>query len=298
MQGKLSFFLVFLTGFSTINAQDLNINAGFLEDSLSIGEEVHFWITAKYNEETEILFPDSNYNFTPWEYLSKYYEPTRLIDSKAIDSTVYSIQSFEIEKVQYLELPVIILDEQDSITVFSPKDSILFRDLVEVVSDTTQMKSNFNYQYVKRIFNFPLLWIIIGTLALILLIGYVLFGNKIRRKLKIRRLRRDYLKFNEKLSYYISKLKEDQSTLITEEAVSYWKKYCEKLEKEPFSKLTTSEILRYDYTGELSDALHSIDRSIYGGIIDHQIYKSFQSIEDFTQNRYDRKLEQLKHGDN
>jgi hypothetical protein len=64
-----------------------------------------------------------------------------------------------------------------------------------------------------------------------------------------------------------------------------------------FTKLTTQEILsNYDHTEELKTALKSIDRCIYGGITDENLYRHFQSIEDFTQYRYGKKIDEIKHG--
>ncbi len=277
-------------------AQNIEVKAGFKEDTLGIGEEIHFWLTASYPLDIEILFPDSNYNFSPFEYVAKRFEPTSTQSGKAYDTTVYKLQSFEIDPVQYLQLPVVIFNESDSTIIRSPLDSIYFRELVAVASDTTQLKTNLSYHYVKRFFNYPLMWIITGALALIAVIIFLVYGDKIRRTLKIRKLKKDYVKFSDRLTRYIHRLKESSSPQLAEEAVSYWKKYYEKLETLPISKLTTAEILELEYTRELKDALRSIDRCVYGHLMDESLYRSFQSIEDFTQHRYNLKLEELRHG--
>ena len=75
-----------------------------------------------------------------------------------------------------------------------------------------------------------------------------------------------------------------------------WKNYLERLELQPFSKLTTKEILALEFTSELKEALRNIDRSVYGNHRDAELYKSFQDIEDFTQHRFHMKIEDIKNG--
>jgi hypothetical protein len=281
---------------SLLRGQEVQIQSGFLQDSISIGEEVQYWITASYDPKVEILFPDSNFDFSPYEYLDKSFWPTQLRDETAFDSAVYALQSFEIDPVQYLDLPIYQFNGGDTSRIDSPTDSILFRPLVAIASDTTSMKENTQYLVVDRMVNYPLIWIIIGSLVFITIMVIVLFGNRIRRALLIRRMRKEYLHFSQKLTQDIQELKTSGNRETAEHTVGFWKNYLEKLESYPFSKLTTREILSLEHTKELSEALHNIDRSIYGNIEDKDLYKSFQSIEDFTQHRYQRKMQELKDG--
>ena len=96
--------ILFLIFSSILSAQEVKVDGGFVEDSLLIGQDVNFWITATYPVDLEMVFPDSIYNFSPFEFSSKTYFPTRTVDGAAFDSTVYTIQSFEIDLVQYLAL--------------------------------------------------------------------------------------------------------------------------------------------------------------------------------------------------
>ena len=36
--------------------QEIKINGGFIEDSLQLGNTVHYWVTAEYPKEIELLF--------------------------------------------------------------------------------------------------------------------------------------------------------------------------------------------------------------------------------------------------
>lgn len=278
------------------NAQKLKIRGGFIQDSVGVGEELDYWVTASYPVEQEILFPDTNYRFTPYEYLDKFYSETLVKNNRAFDSAVYKLQSFEIDPVQYLSLPVIQLREGDSITFQTPTDSVYFRELAPVVSDTTSLISNVDYMEVYRQFNYPLWGILLVAIGLVSLIVLLVFGKKIRRKLLIRRMRKEYARFSEEFSRMIGTLKSDPSPQYVEDTVALWKHYLEKLEKEPFRKLTTTEILKYPYTNEIRDSLKTTDRSIYGKEIIGDIYKNIQELEDFTDHRYSMKIAELSNG--
>jgi Txe/YoeB family toxin of Txe-Axe toxin-antitoxin module len=107
-------------------------------------------------------------------------------------------------------------------------------------------------------------------------------------------MKKDYEKFNEQFSALIQEVKSTPEKTNVEKSLNIWKKYAEKLEKEPFRKLTTTEILEYSFTSELSEALKKIDRLIYGNQTQDNIFKELEVIEDFTQHRYSIKKMELK----
>lgn len=279
-----------------VRGQEPLVNGGFIEDSLLIGKDVNFWISARYDPSLEMAFPDSLFSFAPFEYSSKSFFPTELKDGMAFDSTIYTIQSFEIDAVQYMKLPAYIIDGTDSIRYETPLDSIFLIELAPVVNDSTKLKSNVNYQSVDRQFNYPLMNYILGGLVLITFIVLLVFGKKIMKWIRLRRMEKQYRQFSDKFYSFISKLKIDPEPSLAEEAMIYWKKYQQRLEGIPFSVLTTQEILDNDFTSELKNPLHSIDRMIYGNKIDENIYQDFEQIETFTQDRYKGKVEEIKHG--
>ncbi|MBV6645150.1 MAG: hypothetical protein KI790_06860 [Cyclobacteriaceae bacterium] len=296
MPGKVTLFLIFIFSIRSLSAQEVTVRGGFVQDSLSIGEEIEFWITASYPTSVEMIFPDSNFNFIPFEFLSKSYVPTTLYDQQAFDSAVYTLQSFEIEPVQYLDLPAILLTESDSTSIDTPLDSIYFKNLVLVATDTTALKTDLSYFDVDRRFNHPLWLIILGSLITIGVIFLLIFGKKIRRALLLKRMKKDYIRFSNILSSHIDSLRQAPETKLAENAITDWKLYMEKLEKKPYSKMTTKEILTYGYTRELDQTLRAIDRFVYGKMSEGELIKSFQSIEDFTQHRYSIIKDQVKHG--
>jgi len=292
---SIIFFGSILLSFAGLG-QEIKINGGFLEDSLLIGEDINYFISAYYPPEMELIFPDSNYKFTPFEFSDKLYFPTKVENGLAYDSTIYTIQSFEIDLVQYLQLPTIVLENEDSIVIKTSLDSIYLKELAPIVTDSTQLISNADYLMVNRAFNYPLLNIILGSILFIAIVLLLIFGKRIIKYYKLRRLRKEYESFSKKLTEFIRELKSRPDPDTAEYALNSWKKYQEKLDRFPFTKLTTTEILVKDYNRELEKPLKSIDRLIYGKRPTETVYQDFQQIEDFTQHRYNKKVEDIKHG--
>lgn len=295
MSGKSIIILFFLgTIISSASAQEISVRGGFVQDHFEIGDNVDFWLTARYPESMELVLPDSTFNFGVFEFSAKNYYASKLKSGNIYDSAIYTLQCYEIDPIQKLKLPAILLSEGDSLLIFSKQDSILFNPLVAQVSDTTKLKTNLAYVNVNTKFNYPMMWIILGVLSIIIISSLLIFGKTILRKIKLRKLKKDYIKFSDELTLFIRELKENPKKETAELAISKWKKFSEKLEEKPYSKLTSKEILRLGYTSELSDPLRVIDRFIYGGLVEDNLFKQFHSIEDFTQHRYSVVVENIK----
>ncbi len=292
-------FLFFLILFQAITGQGqrIMVSGGFVEDSLKLGENIHYWLKAQYPSTNEVIMPDTTYEFTPFEFSDKAFFPSMLQNEMIKDSAVYTLQSYEIDQIQYLSLPVFVLTETgDSVKINAQTDSILFQSLAPVVSDTTQLITNTDFQLVNKDFNYPVLWIVIAVLAIIVAVIYFFYGDRIRKKLLLRKLKKAYIKYSDKLTVQIRTIRDQPSQNSSLHALSDWKVFMELLENKPFSKLTTREIMKIEQTNELQETLKNIDRCVYGGIVNDNLYKDFQALEDFTQYRYSVITDELKNG--
>src|SRR5919108_3504153 len=105
MRGKLimKYWIVLGIWFGNISisiAQDVTVRGGFFLDSLSIGDETGFYLSATYPSNLNIIFPDSTFNYSPFEFKRKHYFPTHTAEGKSYDSVIYYLSTFEVEKVQ------------------------------------------------------------------------------------------------------------------------------------------------------------------------------------------------------
>ncbi len=294
MRGKL-FTFILLSTVINLSAQKISLKGGFVKDSLKIGENISFWMSARYPEEFELILPDTTFDFSPFEFSAKEYFEGRIINGDILDSAVYTLQSYEIDPVQYLTLPAFLIKSNgDSTKISMGLDSIFLTELIPQVTDTTSLKTNIAFLDVPSQFNYPMMWIVLGILLVLLVGGYLIFGSKVRKTLKLRRLRKAYVNFSERLTLNIRDLKDTPDQHIAEKTLSDWKVFLEKLENRPFSKLTTKEIMNLGFTSELNGTLKSIDRSVYGAKLNGDLYKDFQAIEDYTQHRYTVVTDQIK----
>ncbi len=281
------------------HAQEVSVHGGFLTDSLKIGEQTAFYLSARYPSNLNVLFPDSTYAFAPFEYQRKQYFPTRTTDGISADSAVYYLTTFEIDRVQLLELPVYLVNPRDCTVMFSSPDSVLITQFVAAVPDTVstdQLPLKMNTAYQKVFYNFNV-WVLIIVLTILLalaLVTWIVFGARIRRYFAMKRLRRNHASFLTAYEAFLSQLRSAFSPPATESALFIWKKYMEQLESRPYTKLTTRETLRIVGEPALTDPLSRIDQAIYGHPA--TVVDSLENLKAFADRQFQRKLKEVQHG--
>jgi hypothetical protein len=280
----------------TALGQKITPKGHILADSMKIGEAFEYALSIQYPKHSEVIFPDSTFDYSPYEFYGKRYFPTRQDSVFAYDSVVYSLASFEIDPVQVVQLPVFMLHGADSVEVLPLPDSIVLQQMVTHVPDSLNLRENVSFHKVPLAFNYP--YLMIGSVVLVvLLVGiYLIFGKSIRKKIQLYRLRKEYEKFSAAFDKGISKLKKDQQAQLIEEVLVVWKQYMEKLEDRPFTKYTTREILKSGYGEALKDVLSNIDKAIYGHYDSDAMHKNFEKLEDFTEDRYKLRLREVTNG--
>lgn len=280
-------------------AQEVQVNGAFLTDSIKIGEQTAFYLSARYPSDISILFPDSTHSFAPFEYQHKEYFVTETTNGISRDSTVYFLTTFEVDREQVLRLPVYIVQQSDCTVVESPVDTVLITQFVTNVPDTVStaelpLKMNTTYQKVHYDFNFWMMMIILALLVVSIVLVWVLFGKRIRKYFVTRRLQKRYASFLEKYNDRLAQLKSAFSPPATESALVTWKKYMEELDAKPYTKMTTPETLRQIKQPALSTHLHSIDRAIYGH--NTNVVESLENLKAIAHQEYQRKLKEVQNG--
>ena len=292
-------FLFSLLCCTTVYGQDVLVRSGFFKDSLRVGDQTGFYLTAEYPSSLSVLFPDSAFNFAPFEYERRTYFPTRTANGKSYDSVIYYLSTFEIDPVQSLSLPVFQLNPMDCTAVTSLRDTILLTELVKnlpdsVSAETLPLKVNTAYQDVMYLFNYPILIGVVCLLVVVTVVTWIVFGKRIRKHYRLKRMHKAHQKFLEAYTGQVENVKTAFSAITTESALSQWKKYMEQLEARPYTKLTTRETLRLEKNELLGKNLHAIDGAIYGH--DTRVIESLEGLKSFANQRFAKKLEEVKHG--
>jgi hypothetical protein len=296
---KLFFLLLIGTQIYQLHAQDVSVRGGFLSDSLKVGEETAFYLSARYKSDLNALFPDSTFTFAPFEFQRKKYFPTQTQNGISFDSAVYYLTTFEVDRVQYLNLPIYIVQPQDCTEYQTPRDSVLITQLVAHVPDSLTvdklpLKETTAYQ---RVFFQINTWIIVIGIAAVILIGILVwffFGKKIAKYFTTRKLQRNHSQFMASYNNLLAQLQAAFSRETAEDALRAWKKYMEQLEAVPYTKLTTRETFALIHDENLAQDLRQVDRSIYGH--DTAVVTPLENLKAYANDHFSRKINQLKHG--
>jgi hypothetical protein len=293
----LFLLILFINSFVTLG-QDVKVHAGFLADSIRVGDEVFFYLAAHYPKNRQLVFPDTTFSFSPFELKRKDYFPTKTKDTVSYDSAVYSLRTFEINPEQSLRLPVFIINTLDCTRVFSNRDTILLQQLVKKIPDSLTanipVRATIAYQEVPSELNVLLIIIATTLLTLILGIGWVMFGPGVRRYFRIKKLKKVHADFMRTYESYLDRLKSEFSPKETESAMVLWKKYMEQISKRPYTKLTTRETTRLEKDELLGKNLRTVDGAIYGS--NTNVIESLQSLQTFADQRFNNVISEVENG--
>ena len=292
--------VLFSLSFSA-SAQSLKPSGYFSADTLKVGEPVRYTLTFRYPRDLEVVFPDETANYTPFEYLDRTFFPTRSDSVFSYDSVIYQVATFELDSVQPLTLPVYVVDTDekgnaDSTAIYADIDSIILQPVIQQLPDSLVLKENTNPLKLPLQFNYPYLLVGIGAFVALLVLLYVLFGKQLRRQWQLRRLRKANRQFSERFGQAIASLQEHPDRQQSEAALVLWKKYMERLDRTPYTKMTTREIAQLPSGEPLRDDLRAIDRSIYGRAMNGELIGHFEQLQQHTNRRFQQRVEELKHG--
>lgn len=297
MLKSIGITFLLMIGVSCISyAQEIEVEGGFIQEHIKIGEPVQYYLKAKYPASVEVLFPGEDYAFEPFEFVEKAYYPSAYDSSFVIDSAIYTLTSFEIDPVQKLSLPVFLVNTSDSTELAPTADSLLFLEVAPEATDTTSLVTDLEFAQVPLEFNYPYLLIGLGIVVFILLLIAVIFGKSFIKFLKIRRLKKSYLKFSEHYDELIRLVQKSNQKEQLEAAIAYWKKYLERLDKKPYSKLTTREMIAVSGDERLRTDLVEIDRNLYGRNQSADVISSLRSIKNIAEEYHEKKIVSIKNG--
>ena len=281
-------------------AQEIVVRGRFLVDSLKIGEQIPYSLSVHYPSSQTVVFPDSTFSFAPFEIGKKKYFQTQTRNQISHDSAVYFLSTFEIDSLQSLSLPVFVIHRKDCTAIFAKPDTVYLKQLVGTIPESVAakdlpLKTNADYLTVKWLLNYPMLLLIGGILIVALIIIWIVFGKRIRRYFKLRRLSRNHSAFLSRFAEHLEKLERESSSALAESTLVLWKKYMEGLAGRPYTKLTTKEILQLASDENLGKALHQIDRVVYAR--DRvSSGKIFDGLRTFSQTQFLKKTEEVRHG--
>ncbi len=263
--GRLGFFLFFLAIINSSLAQQVEVSGYFTQDSARLGERVGFVLKAKYPEASQLLFPDSTFDFSPLVFLEKKTFISNTVDGITQDSAIYYVSNFSLEPSVFLALPVYELNRYDSLTYYTNEAELKLKLMLDSIPEELVFQENNVYQPLKKSFNWLLFGLISGAVILFLGVLFTLFKDRIKAIFKKNREKIRWIQFELKWKKLSALLAQNPNQELADEVIGLWKGYLESLTAQPYQEWTSSEISDALQDKEVFKALRSIDMIIYAG---------------------------------
>jgi hypothetical protein len=262
----------------------------FQTDSIELGRPIDYALSYHHNPSAEVFFPDTTYNFYPFEIIRRNIFQTLTTNGVSIDSVIYTLVTFEITKNQKLGLPIYLLSKRDCTTVYSLADSVFLKEMIKSNVDSLQLKTDTKLLPLSQQVNYPkILTYILGILGVVLII-YALFGRFIRKQYTLFLFSRRHVDFQANYKKFTRSTLDD---VTIGKALVLWKKHLEWLEKRPYTSYTTKEIVSRLPSERLEEALREVDSAIYGGILSTQMPSAMNTLLDKATELYKNRREEL-----
>lgn len=271
--------------------------AHFSQDSIQIGQPVQLSVSISYDSDRRLLFPDTSFNFGPFELVKKEYFPTVTIGKESKDSVIYVLTTFSPDSIQGIQVPIYEFSGKDStlwlsdraeikvIPTFSgplPEKPVVFTETYPV-----HVPTRFNYPY--------LILAIVVFLALVLGINFF-FNRPIQRFLYLFIERRRNTAYLAQFQRMQAQLEQNLSVDTFEKVINLWKKYIQRMDGTPYTTFTSTEIIKVLPQTELKESLQEIDRWVYGGVEMKNWRNNLQLIKEVSLQLYNKKRETIRSG--
>lgn len=259
---------------------------------------MRYTLVFKHDKNLEVVFPDSAYRFYPFEYMKRENFPTKTIENTSTDSVIYWLRTFEISPELKLNVPVFILNQNDTLTRAGNTAYIQLQEVVKEVQEPLVFKENLTIQTVPEKTNF-VTWAI-GLIGFFTIFGivWVMFRARILRRYRIYKLTKNHTYFVNRYNMYIDRFHKSASLQNMEKAIALWKNYLSDLEDNAINSFTTKEIVSfYENDEDVTTALKLFDRAIYGNIVSENVAETltaFYLLHHFADRRYDFIKEQTR----
>ncbi len=289
--------LTFLAFTTCVVGQDIVVRGTFLADSMRVGDEIFYSLSARYPAGEQIVFPDTSYFYDSFEFIGKKFYPTKTRNGVSVDSAIYRLTTFETDSLLRLRLPVFQVNALDCTRVAASWDTIRMQLMVkampEQIGPDMPLRATIAYQDVPRSVNYPLILALAGLSVVLAVVTWVIFGDRLRGYLKEKKMRRAHEQFLARFDETAGAVTAGVTPKKAEAVVLVWKRYMEHLNQRPYTKMTTLETVRVEKDQQLATSLRRLDASIYGTNTD--ITGALGELRRFADATFETKLNEVRH---
>lgn len=273
------------------------IKGKFQEDSVVIGQPIHYSLYVRHPKDQEVFFPNANQHFGAFETVKREFFATKTTAFGSLDSAVYTLRLFNLAPVQKLQIPIYLLQEPDCTIIYPVVDRV---HLKRLLLHPEQIDLDSLYQSIPIQPLSPktdLKNVFAAGISLLILAGliYWIFGKAITKLFKRYLLWRRHREFKRTFQRYARQVAETPVGLLNlERAFSGWKKYVEQLTQLPFTTFTSKEMLDNLADEAMEKVLNEMDSAIYGGNFSQHTTESVQYLEALATNLYEIAQEKIQ----
>lgn len=256
--------------------------AVFFEDSVTVGKEIRMAMSYLHSGKSDIVFPDSSFDFSPFRYVSSELFETRPLEGRSLDSVIYTLVTYALDSVLFVRPYIKNLQTGETLYTDSARVHLKFSISGENIRKP-EVKETVNVFRVRKDLNFPkITYYVLGFIVLVFLVS-AFFGDWIRKKYGLWKFDRNHQHF---MTDFRKMALSPKNIANNERALKEWKAYLEELEKEPVSTMSTSELGRLYENERLESALKMFDSAIFGGVVSEQMPFAYHILQDFAVKRY------------
>lgn len=288
MKKVIIIFVFFFSGFAKAQKPVLT----FLNDSTGLGDVLKVSLVFEHKPEVEVFFPNNGAYFRPFEFVGFEAFPTITSDTLSKDSTVYLLKLFKVDGLQKLSLPVWVMNDGDSLAVYSNRDTLYLKEKIKRDELSGQeLKSSVNYEFAKEEEGWKIWQLVsLGVTGVLVLIG-LLFRARLLRWYRQYQFKRRHRDFKDRFRRFMSR-EADYETL--QEANVLWRSHMEWIEDMPYTSMSSVEIENLHEDDKVSQALREIESSLFGGQKSDRINLALHILFTFANERYRERYWQFK----
>ncbi len=235
------------------------IRGRFLSDSVKLGEPVRYCLSAIYEENELVVFPDTLDGFMPFEVIKREYFPTKIVaEGRLYDSAVYLVRTFSMDSMQSLSPLMVFYRDDDSLGLQVQEAKVSMDLSVGALPAVIKMKEEVGLQPLKRLLP-PWFYVAVSAVFFVVVgLLLVFFRNPLKRGADSWRKRRQYRKFSQRFDQLALQDGQLSATIFL------WKRWLQEMEGMPIPLLTTHELAQHFGEEPFVDVLRQADRVIYG----------------------------------
>lgn len=282
--------ILFLLVWINVTAFAQKPKAKFLSDSVQVGSPVKLAVTYLHDSRTDLSFPDSSYDFSPFSYVSTEFFETETEGNKSKDSVIYTLVTYKLDSV--LSISPFLTKIKSGEKVFTDTAKVYLKSLID--SDSLaglKVKKTIELFNIKKEFNVPLLLYYLFGVLFSGLIVFSLFRGWFIKRYRLFKFDRQHKKF---LSDFKKQGLEPRNVENIKLALNRWKSQMEFLDRQPISTMSTSEIFELYNDERLEAALKMFDAAIFGGMIEDRLPFGYHILQDFEIRNYKKERSFIK----